>query len=139
MDDEKVKAELLKHNIDWIRNPATASNFEGVWERQIWSVLNVIAALLKQHGHSLDDESLQTLLCEAEAVVNSRPLTTEILSGPLSPLPLTPSALLTGKTKLIIPPPGKTIFTASDAGGVYSILLMSFGTGGVKNTCRAYS
>ena len=26
MDDEKIKAELLKHNIDWIRNPATASN-----------------------------------------------------------------------------------------------------------------
>ena len=27
MDDEKMKAELLKHNIDWIRNPVTASNF----------------------------------------------------------------------------------------------------------------
>ena len=35
MDDEKIKAELLKHNIDWVRNPATASNFIGAWERQI--------------------------------------------------------------------------------------------------------
>ena len=35
MDDEKIKAELLKHNIDWVRNPATASNFGGAWERQI--------------------------------------------------------------------------------------------------------
>lgn len=107
MDDEKIKAELLKENIDWIRNPATASNFGGVWERQIRSVRNIMAALMKQHGHSLNDESLRTLLCEAEAVVNSRPLTTETLSDPLSPLPLSPSTLLTGKTKLILPPPGK--------------------------------
>ena len=107
MDDEKIKAELLKHNIDWVRNPATASNFGGAWERQIRSVRNIMAALMKQHGHSLDDESLRTLLCEVEAVVNSRPLTTETLSDPLSLLPLTPSTLLTGKTKLILPPPGK--------------------------------
>ena len=66
-----------------------------------------MAALMKQHGHSLDDESLETVLCEVEAVVNSRPLTTESLSDPLSPLPLTPSTLLTGKTKLILPAPGK--------------------------------
>ena len=48
--------ELLKHNIDWIRNPSTASNFGGAWERQIRSIRNSMAALMKQHGHSLDDE-----------------------------------------------------------------------------------
>ena len=32
MDDDQIKAELLKHDIDWVRNPATASNFGGVWE-----------------------------------------------------------------------------------------------------------
>ena len=42
MDGEKIKAELLKENIDWIRNPATASNFGGVWERQIRSVRNIM-------------------------------------------------------------------------------------------------
>ena len=31
----------------------------------------------------------------------------ETLNDPLSPLPLTPNALLTGKTKLVLPPPGK--------------------------------
>ena len=56
-----------------------------------------MVALMTQHGHSLDDESLRTLLCEVEAAANSRPLTTETLSDPL----------LTGKTKLILPPPGK--------------------------------
>ena len=68
---------------------------------------NIMAALMKQHGRSLDEESLQILLCEVEAVVNSHPLTSESLSDPLSPLPLTPSTLLTSKTKLILPPLGK--------------------------------
>ena len=94
MGDERIKGELLKHNIDWIRNCAMASNLGSAWERQIRSVRNIMAALMKQHGHSLDDESLQTLLCEVEDVVNSRPLPTKSLSDPLSPLPLTPSALL---------------------------------------------
>ena len=107
MDDDQIKAELLKHDIDWVRNPATASNFGGVWERQIRSARNVMAALMREHGHSLDDEVLRTLMCEAEAVVDNRPLTVDTLSDPLSPLPLTPSTLLTGKTKLVLPPPGK--------------------------------
>ena len=75
----------------------------GVWERQIRSARNIMAALMKEHGHSLDDEALRTLMCEAEAVVNNRPLTVDTLSDPLSPLPRT---LLTGKTKLVLPPPG---------------------------------
>lgn len=107
MDDDQIKAELLKNDIDWVRNPATASNFGGVWERQIRSVRNIMAALMREHGHSLDDEALRTLMCEAEAVVNSRPLTVDTLSDPVSPLPLTPNTLLTGKSKLILPPPGK--------------------------------
>ena len=39
--------------------------------------------------------------------INSHPQTTETLSDPLSPLPLSPSTPLTGKTKLTLPPPGK--------------------------------
>lgn len=34
MDDNKIKAELLKDGINWVKNPAKASNFPGVWERQ---------------------------------------------------------------------------------------------------------
>ena len=41
MNDDLIKAGLLKHDIDWIRNPATASNFGGVWERQIRSGRNI--------------------------------------------------------------------------------------------------
>ena len=107
MDGDRIKAELLKHGIDWVRNPATGSNFGGMWERQIRSVRNILAALMREHVHSLDDEALRTLMCETEAVVNNRPLTMDTLSDPLSPLPLTSSTLLMGKTKLILPPPRK--------------------------------
>jgi len=107
MDDLKIKAVLLKDNIDWIKNPASASNFGGVWERQIRSVRNVMNCLIREHSSYLDDETLRTFLCEAEATVNSRPLTVETLSDPLSEPPLSPSMLLTGKTKLVLPPPGE--------------------------------
>ena len=87
----------------------------GVWERQIRSARGILSSLLKHHGKSLNDESFRTLMVEVESVVNSRPLTVATLSDPTSSLPLTPNQLLTGKTKVVMPPPG--IF---DATSVYS-------------------
>ena len=108
MDDGRIKAELLKKNVDLILIPPAASHFGGVWERQIKSVCSILSALVKEHGNCLNDKGLRTLLCKAEAIVNSRPLTVETLSDPFSSLPLTPMALLTGKSKLnVLPPPGK--------------------------------
>ena len=39
----------------------------GVWNRQIRRARSIIAALLKNHGHSLNDEGLRKLAAEAEA------------------------------------------------------------------------
>jgi hypothetical protein len=64
-------------------------------------------ALMKKHGTQMDEEILRTFLCEAEATVNNRLLTVETLNDPLSEPPLSPSMLLTGKTKLILPPAGR--------------------------------
>ena len=125
-DDGKIKAELLKYNIDWKRNPLAASHFGGAWERQLRSVRSILAAIIKEHGHRLNDEVFRTLMCEAEAIINSQPLTVDNLSDPLSPLSLTPMALFTGKTNVVLPPPGKfqrvdTLYIARVDGGVYSI------------------
>ena len=54
----------------------------GVWERQIRSVRNVLSVLLENNGNQLDDESLSTFMCEAEAIINSRPLTVDGLADP---------------------------------------------------------
>ena len=87
----------------WKRNPPSASNVGGVWERQIRS------ARTKTHGTSLNDESLRTLLIEVEAIVNSHPLTTDLLSDVNSMIPLSPMNLLTLKSRVVMPPPG--VFT----------------------------
>ena len=59
MDDQEIKAKLLKENIDCIKNPACASNFGGVWERQIRSIRSVMNGLFREHGSRLDEESLR--------------------------------------------------------------------------------
>ena len=107
IDFEKVKSSLLKEHscewVDWDRNPPYASHAGGVWERQIRSIRSVLATLLHEFAGRLNDEALRTLMIEVESIVNSRPLTTEGLSDE-SIEPLTPSHLLTMKSKVVMPP-----------------------------------
>ena len=108
MDHKKIEEFLLGRKCDWInweRNPPSASHMGGVWERQIRTIRNIMTSLLHEHSDRLDDEALRTLLCEAECVVNSRPLTVETLGDAHAEL-LTPNHLLTMKSKVVLPPPG---------------------------------
>ena len=77
----------------------------GIWERQIRSVRSILSALKREYGHVLDDESLKTLMAEVECIINSRPPTVPS-SDPGDLDPLTPSHLLTMKSKIVMPPPG---------------------------------
>ena len=111
MNNDKIHATLLKDDCDWIifqANVPHASHMGGVWERMIRSIRGVLAGILLQHGDQLDDDLLQTFMIKAEAVVNSRPLTYQDDSHD-SPEPLSPSQLLTMKSKVVIPPPGRFI------------------------------
>ena len=78
-----------------------------VWERQIRSGHSVLVTLLKIRGTSLNDESLCTFFAEVEAIVNTRPITSESLSDVHSPAPLCPMQLLTMKSRAVMPPPGE--------------------------------
>ena len=109
LDHGKIRSELQRHDCDWFTfnmNVSSASHMGGVWERQIRSVRNVLNALLHSNGSQLNGESLRTFMCEAEAIVNSRPLTVDTMTDPSSLTPLTPNHLLTMKTKVVLPPPG---------------------------------
>lgn len=81
-------------------NPLTGSHHGGVWERLIKSVKKILNATLKLQ--TLDEEGLHTLLCEAEAIINSRPLT-KASSDPKDLEVLTPNHLLLLKTKPSFP------------------------------------
>ena len=109
MDQKKITQFLLNLGTGWLvwkRNPPVASHMGSVWERQIRTDRTVFSSLLKTHSESLNDDSLQTLMTEVEAIVNSRPLTVETLSDINSLQPLSPSQLLTMKSKVVMPPTG---------------------------------
>ena len=103
--DAELRERLLKMNIDWKFNPPASSHMGGVWERQIRSARKVLSFISSQFKLILDDESLNTLLCEVEAIMNSRPLSAPS-SDPNDSSPLTPNALLTQKCSWHCPPPG---------------------------------
>ena len=84
----------------------------GVSQRQIKSARNILNSLMKTHGSSLTDESLQTLFTEVEAIVNSHPLTTDVINDVTSLVPLSPIKLLTMKSRVVMQPPG--VFTLAD-------------------------
>ena len=106
MNHDEITEKLRQQQIDWKFNPPAASHMGGVWERHIRTVRRILATLLREHAGRLDDESLHTLMCEVESIVNSRPLTV-ISSDVEDPLPLSPSQILTMKTSIVLPPPGQ--------------------------------
>ena len=63
-------------------------------------------SLLHKHRRSLNNESLRTLLAETKAIVNSRPLTVDMLGDVQSEQPICPSNILTMKFKVVLPPTG---------------------------------
>ncbi|XP_031549049.1 uncharacterized protein LOC116286634 [Actinia tenebrosa] len=110
LDREPIKQFLSSQDcdiIDFNMNVPHASHMGGIWERQIRTTRSVHTSLLQDRGTQLDDESFRTLLTEAENIVNGRPLTVENLADPLSGEPLTPNQLLTLKTQVVLPPPGR--------------------------------
>ena len=67
MKHDKIKSFLQGNGADWIlwhNNPPGASHVGGVWERQIRYARTILEGLLKTHSHSLNDESLRTLMAE---------------------------------------------------------------------------
>ena len=100
-NQEKIHNSLLQKNIKWSFNPPYGSHFGGIWERCIRTVRKILQALLREQ--ITDDESLATLLCEVESIMNSRPIT--IVSSDSNDMePLTPNHLLLLKSEISLPP-----------------------------------
>ncbi|XP_076829473.1 uncharacterized protein LOC143475509 [Brachyhypopomus gauderio] len=105
MNQEQVKAL----GCEFLMNTPSSSHMGGIWERQICTVRSILMSVLDHSAGRLDSASLRTFLYEVMAIINSRPLTTEHLNNPHGPEPLTPNHILTMKSKIILPPPGRFI------------------------------
>lgn len=101
MNHGKIQRSLTQEDIKWNFNTPAASHQGGIWERLIRSVKSVLTSILKQQ--TLDDEGLQTIFCEVEAILNDRPIT-RVSDDPDDLEALTPNHILLLKGKPIMPP-----------------------------------
>ena len=102
---EQIRRRMFEAEIEWHFNPPGASHMGGIYERQIRSVRTVLKSMMIEFGGRLCDETLMTLMCEAEYIVNSRPLT--IVSDSSDDLaPLSPNQILNLKSNGGLAPRG---------------------------------
>ena len=106
----QVQEAMKVRGIEWQFNPPAASHMGGVWERQIRTVRKALKAILREQV--LDDERLDTVFCEAERIVNGRPLTM-VSDNHGDPESLTPNHLLLLRSSEDIVP-GKYRYTNVD-------------------------
>ena len=91
INSKKLRDELILEAVEWKFNPPHASHMGGVWERLVRSVKKLLRNLVGER--LLNDEELVSFLCEAEKILNDRPLT-RMGSDPRDATPLTPNHLL---------------------------------------------
>jgi len=99
--DPTLQTWLIQNKLEWRWNTPAASHHGGVWERMIRTIRKALDVTLSSAVPY--DEGFATLLCEAEAIVNNRPLT------PVSPdvddrPALTPADLLVMRSTATLPP-----------------------------------
>lgn len=102
--DDSVQSTLnkkvLEQGITWHFQPPYASHFGGLFEAGVKSFKHHLHRVIGTRTLTYDE--MHTLLCQIEAVLNSRPLC--VLSADATdPLPLTPSHFLIGGPLTAIP------------------------------------
>ena len=107
-NQQTIHDTLLAKNVKWRFNPPSGSHHGGVWERCIRSTRKILQAILKEQ--TICDESLATLMCEVEAIMNGRPLT-KVSDDPRDLEALTPNHLLLLQSGPTLPP---GVFTKGD-------------------------
>lgn len=93
LDENKIVQALTTQNIQWHFIPPITPHMGGCWERLIGVVKCALKNVLMEHHPR--EETLQTLFTEAEALVNSRPLT-HIFTNPDDEESLKPNSFLLG-------------------------------------------
>ena len=91
VDSDVIKNNAARDNTKWTFNTPSDSAAGGIWERQIRTIRKVLVGILNPNV-KLDDELLSTVMCQAEQLINSRPIT--YTGDAADCTPLTPNHLL---------------------------------------------
>ncbi|XP_067945018.1 uncharacterized protein [Watersipora subatra] len=110
--NSKLSMYAQENNFDFVTNIPHSSHMGGVWERHIHTIRSILNSILMNSSNRLDTSTLRTFLYETMAIVNCRPLTAQNSEDKFTTA-LSPNQLLTMKSKVVLPPPGK--FDQTDA------------------------
>ena len=92
LDRSKIVSTARRKDVEWSFNPPHASHQGGLWERMIQTIRQILVALLTPNAR-LSDDVLNTIMCEIENLINSRPLT-KCSDDVDDDAPLTPNHIL---------------------------------------------
>ena len=68
-----VQNRLADARIQWHFNPPASSHQGGAWERMIRTIRQILSSLIEKNV--MNDETLNTVFCEVEKILNDRPIT----------------------------------------------------------------
>ncbi|CAK1589278.1 unnamed protein product [Parnassius mnemosyne] len=95
-----INQQTLQQGLTWHFQPPYASHFGGLFEASVKSFKHHLHRVVGTRTQTYDE--MHTLLCQIEAVLNSRPLCA-MSSASTDPLPLTPSHFLIGEPLTALP------------------------------------
>ena len=98
-DQNRIENKLSQDKLQWHFNPPASPHFGGAWERLVRSTKRALKAIAGEQ--CVNDETLLTFVAEAEAILNSRPLTS--VSSDCRDEPLTPNHFLLGHASVNVP------------------------------------
>lgn len=105
---EKIKNLATAHHIKWEFIPTYAPHWGGLWESNIRAMKRHLRTITASTNYNYEEYS--TLLCQIEAILNSRPLTPDEINDPDGTTALTPGHFYTGgKPITALPSPDYTI------------------------------
>ena len=101
LHQDTIANTLAQEDVRWYFNPPSAPHMGGVFESMVKQVKIVVKAVLG--NQTFGEDTLYTVLVEAEAILNSRPLTANS-DDPEDFEALTPNHFLIGRASPNLPP-----------------------------------